>query len=85
MINKKFQESSFIKMAALSALLFFVVVLVIEVIFGLFKGQSISEALYKYQNSGYLVGKGIGAVVYGLVIAYFYKRKAKKISENQKK
>ncbi|RUA08177.1 MAG: hypothetical protein DSY82_07315 [Flavobacteriia bacterium] len=85
MINKKFQENSFIKMAALSALLFFVVVLIIEAVFGLFKGQQISEALSKYSNTGYLTGKIIGAIVYGLVISYFYKRKAKKVSENQKK
>jgi len=85
MINKKFQELSFIKMAALSAILFFVIVLAIDMIFGLFRGQNISEALIKYSNSGYLTGKILGAIVYGLVISYFYKRKAKKISENQKK
>jgi len=51
MINKKFQENSFLKMAALSALLFFVVVLIIEAVFGLFKGQQISEALSKYSNT----------------------------------
>ncbi len=80
MINKKFQEYSFIKMAVLSTLLFFVVVLIIDIIFGLFRGQDLSGALSKYSNPGYLTGKIIGAVVYGLIISYFYKRKAKKIS-----
>ncbi len=82
---QKFKETSYLKMAALSAVLFFFVVLIIEVIIGLIKGQEISEALAMYYNSGYLTGKVIGAVVYGLVIAYFYKRKAKKINNNRKK
>jgi uncharacterized membrane protein len=84
-MNKKFQESSFFKMAALSAILFFFIVLIIEVLFGLFKGQGIAESLSEYYKTGYLTGKIIGAMVYGLIIAYFYKRKAKKIAENQKK
>lgn len=85
MINKKFQEYSFFKMAALTALLFFVVVLVIDIVFGMFREQSFSESLLKYSNLGYLTGKIIGAIVYGVVVSYFYKRKAKKLAENQKK
>lgn len=81
---KTFKERSFVQMAVSSALLFFFVVMIIEVIFSFFKDETVSDVLVKYTTAEYVIAKLIGAAVYGLVIAYFYQRKAKKIRENRK-
>ncbi|MCF6223993.1 MAG: hypothetical protein L3J34_09720 [Flavobacteriaceae bacterium] len=75
---RKYLEMSFIKVVAISALLFFVVVSIIKFIIALFSGDSVSDILSNMVTSKYLVSNLIGALIYGLIITFYYKRKYKK-------
>lgn len=68
-------------MVALSAILFFVVVNILKFVVALFGGESFSEILEKASTSDYLISNLLGALVYGIIISIFYKRKAKKIEQ----
>ena len=80
MINK-FKEFSFVKMVVVSAGLFFMIVIIIELFLSLIRSETVSEIIIKISSPNFILTKVIGAVIYGVVIAFFYKRKAKKIQE----
>ena len=75
---KKFIEMPFIKVVAMSALLFFVVVSILKFLIALIGGTNISDITAKMLSSEYLITNTIAALVYGVIITYFYKRKYKK-------
>jgi len=75
---QKYLEMSFVKVVAISALLFFVVVSIIKFIIALFGGESASDVLSNMFSSKYLISNLIGALIYGLIITFYYKRKYKK-------
>ena len=68
-------------MVVVSAVLFFMIVIMIELFLSLIRGETASEVLTKITGSNFILSKIIGAVVYGIIIAFFYKRKAKKIQK----
>ncbi|MDH3322832.1 MAG: hypothetical protein OEM04_07565 [Flavobacteriaceae bacterium] len=74
----KYIEKPFVKVAAISALLFFVIVSIFKLIIALFSGESMADITTKMLTSEYLLSNLLGAVVYGVVITFFYKRKQKK-------
>ncbi len=80
MINK-FKEFSFVKMVVVSAALFFMIVIIIELFLSLIRSETVSEITTKILSPNFILTKIIGAVVYGIIIAFFYKRKAKKVQE----
>ncbi len=80
---KNFKEFSFVKMAGVSAILFFVVVIIIELFLSLVRGETLSEVTSKIFTQEFLIPKVLGSIVYGIVIAFFYKRKAKKLQNKQ--
>jgi hypothetical protein len=59
-------------------LLFFVFVNIIKFVVALFKGETFSAIIEKASTSDYLISNFFGAVVYGLIMAFYYKRRAKK-------
>ncbi len=75
---QKYLELSFIKVVGISALLFFVIVSIIKFIIALIGGDGISDILSNMATSEYLVSNLIGALLYGLIITFYYKRKHKK-------
>ncbi len=75
---QKYLEMSFIKVVGISALLFFVVVSIIKFIIALFNGDGVSDILFNMATSKYLVSNLMGALLYGLIITFYYKRKYKK-------
>ncbi|MEN8124900.1 MAG: hypothetical protein ABFR32_07175 [Bacteroidota bacterium] len=75
---KNFKEFSFVKMAVVSAILFFMIVMIIELFLSLFRSETLSEITTKILSENYLISKALGSIAYGLIIAFFYKRKAKK-------
>ncbi len=82
---KKFQEYPFWKIAVLSAILFFIIVVIIELFISLVRSETASDITTKYLSQEFLFSKAVGAIVYGLIIAFFYRRKAKKLQERSNK
>lgn len=80
---KNFKEFPFVKMAVVSAILFFMIVIIIEIFLSLIRSETLSEITTKMFSQNFLFSKILGAVIYGLIIAFFYKRKAKRINKNQ--
>ncbi len=76
-----FKEFSFAKIAIVSGLLFFMIVLIIELFLSLIKSETLSEITSKVLSPDFIIVKIAGAVVYGLVIAFFYKRKQKRLTK----
>jgi len=75
---KFYENNSFWKNVITLALLFFVFVNIIKVVFALFKGEIFSAILDKAMTTDYLISNLFGAIVYGLIMGFYYKRKADK-------
>jgi len=75
---QKYLEMSFVKVVAMSALLFLVIVTIFKFIIALFGGETINDIIAKMATSEYLISNILGAIVYGLVITLYYKYKYKK-------
>jgi hypothetical protein len=75
---KFYENNSFWKNVITLALLFFVFVNIIKFVVALFKGETFSAIIEKASTSDYLISNFFGAVVYGLIMAFYYKRRAKK-------
>lgn len=69
---------SFIKVVALTSLMFLVVVTIFKFIIALFSGETTADIITKMTTSEYIVSNLLGALVYGLIITLYYKWKAKK-------
>ena len=75
---RKYIEMPFIKVAAISALLFFVIVSIIKFLVAWISDEPISDITTKMVSSEYLVSNLLGSLAYGVIITFFYKRKYKK-------
>ena len=75
---KLYENNSFWKNVITLALLFFVVVNIIKFVVALFKGETFSAIMERAMTTDYLISNFFGAVVYGLVVAFYYKRRAQK-------
>ena len=75
---KFYEKNPFWKNVITLALLFFVFVNIIKFIIALFNGESFSAIIEKASTSEYLISNFFGAVVYGLIMAFYYKRRAQK-------
>ena len=75
---KKFQQYPYWKMVGLSALLFFIVVMVIKFLIALARGGDFNELIQESLSLKYIASNLVGALVYGLIISWFYTRKANK-------
>ena len=76
-MQKKFKDLSFLQTFMVTALIFLVIVLLIEFLYGLTK-VSLNEALSGLTNPQYLLRKLVGAVIYALIMTFYFKRKRKK-------
>lgn len=76
-MQKKFKDLSFLQTFIVTAIIFLVIVLLIEFLFGLTK-VSFNEAISGLTNPKYLIRKLIGAVIYALIMTFYFKRKRKK-------
>lgn len=75
---RKYIEMPFVKVAAISALLFFIIVSIFKFLIALFSGETVADIITKMATAEYLLSNLLGAIVYGVIITYFYKRKYKK-------
>ena len=76
---KNFKNLSFVKTVILTSLIFLVIVILIEFLYSLTK-LSFDDAILNLSNSKYLIRKLIAALVYGLIMTFYFKHKQKKAS-----
>ena len=76
---KNFKNLSFVKTVILTSLIFLVIVILIEFLYSLTK-LSFDDAILNLTNSKYLIRKLIAALVYGLIMTFYFKHKQKKAS-----
>jgi len=76
---KNFKTLSFVQTAIITSLIFLVIVILIEFLYSLTK-LSFDDAILNLSDSKYLIRKLIAAVVYGLIMTFYFKRKQKKAS-----
>lgn len=76
-MKQHFSDWSFIKTFIVIGLIFLVVVVIIEFLYGLTQ-VSFEEALTGLSNPKYLIRKLVGSVIYALVMTLYFKRKRKK-------
>ena len=76
-MKKSFENYSFIQTFLITAVIFMVIVLLIEFFYALTQ-MSFNEALTGLANPKYLLRKLIGAVIYAIIMTFYFKRKRKK-------
>ena len=76
-MKKSFKDMSFLQTFLVVAGIFLVIVILIEFLYGLTQ-MSFDEALAGLSNPKYLIRKLVGAVIYALIMTFYFKRKRKK-------
>ena len=76
-MQKKFKDLSFLQTFLATAIIFLVIVILIEFLYGLTK-VSFDEALAGLTNPKYLIRKLVGSVIYAIIMTFYFKRKRKK-------
>ena len=80
-MRDRFEKLSFTKMIVVASILFLIIVVIIDFFIGLTK-FSLQEVLSNMSTLTYISRKLIVAFVYGLIIAFIYKRKQKKAAKS---
>jgi hypothetical protein len=80
-MRDKFEKLSFTKMIIVASFLFLIIVVVIDFFIALTK-FSLEDVLTNMSTLTYISRKLIVAFVYGLIIAFIYKRKQKKAAKS---
>ncbi len=75
-MKKSFQEYSFMQTFLVTGILFLIIVLLIEFFYGLSQ-VSLEEAVAGLTDPKYLLRKVVGAVIYALIMTFYFKRKRK--------
>ena len=76
-MKKSFKDWSFVQTFLVIALIFLVIVILLEFLYGLTR-VSFDEALAGLSNPKYLIRKLAGSVIYALIMTFYFKRKRKK-------
>ena len=76
-MGKSFKDMSFLQTFLIVAVIFLVIVILIEFLYGLTR-VSFEEALEGLSNPKYLLRKLAGSVIYALIMTFYFKRKRKK-------
>lgn len=76
-MKRSFKDLSFFQTFLVTALIFLVIVILIEFLYGLTR-VSFEEALAGLTNPKYLVRKLAGSVIYALIMTFYFKRKRQK-------
>ncbi len=76
-MKKSFKDLSFLQTFLVIALIFLVIVILIEFLYGL-TNVSFEEALAGLSDPKYLIRKLVGSVIYALIMTFYFKRKRKK-------
>ncbi len=76
-MKKSFKDLSFLQTFLAIALIFIVIVILIEFLYGLTQ-LSFEEAIAGLSNPKYLIRKLVGSIIYALIMTFYFKRKRKK-------
>jgi hypothetical protein len=79
MTKRSFESYSFVQTFFVTALIFLIIVLLIEFFYALTQ-VSFEEAVVGLANPKYLLRKVIGAMIYAIIMTLYFKRKRKKES-----
>ena len=79
MTKRSFESYSFVQTFFVTALIFLIIVLLIEFFYALTQ-VSFEEALVGLGNPKYLLRKVVGAMIYAIIMTLYFKRKRKKES-----
>jgi hypothetical protein len=77
MTKKSFESYSFLQTFIITAIIFLIIVLLIEFFYALTQ-VSFEEAIAGLANPKYLLRKVIGAMIYAIIMTLYFKRKRKK-------
>jgi len=80
-MREKFEKLSFARMIVVASILFLIIVVIIDFFIALTK-FSLQDVLANMSTLTYISRKLIVAFVYGLIIAFIYKRKQKKAAKS---
>lgn len=80
-MKQRFEKLSLPKMIIVSAILFLIIVVLIDFIMAISK-FSFEDVMSNMLTIKYAMRKLIVAIVYGLIIGFIYKRKQKKASKS---
>jgi hypothetical protein len=80
-MREKFETLSFWKMIVVASILFLIIVVIIDFFIALSKFSMI-DVLNNMGTLTYISRKLLVAVIYGVIIAFIYKRKQKKASKS---
>jgi len=76
-MKKSFKDLSFLQTFLMIAVIFLVIVILIEFLYGLTR-VTFDEAIAGLSNPKYLIRKLAGSVIYALIMTFYFKRKRKK-------
>ena len=76
-MKKSFKDLTFLQTFLAIAVLFLVIVILIEFLYGLTR-VTFDEAIAGLSNPKYLIRKLAGSVIYALIMTFYFKRKRKK-------
>lgn len=79
MTKRSFESYSFIQTFFVTAIIFLIIVLLIEFFYALTQ-VSFEEAVVGLANPKYLLRKLVGAMIYAIIMTLYFKRKRKKES-----
>ena len=80
-MKDKFEKLSFTKMIIVASILFLIIVIIIDFFISLSK-FSVEDVITNMTTMTYISRKLLVAFVYGLIIAFIYKRKRKKAARS---
>lgn len=80
-MKDKFEKLSFTKMIIVASILFLIIVVIIDFFISLSK-FSVEDVITNMTTMTYISRKLLVAFVYGLIIAFIYKRKRKKAARS---
>ena len=80
-MKDKFEKLSFAKMIIVASILFLIIVVIIDFFISLSK-FSVEDVITNMTRLTYISRKLLVAFVYGLIIAFIYKRKRKKAARS---
>lgn len=75
----KINKFSFIKLVLYTASIFLIIVLIIEFLYSLTTKETVTEIFNNMKTPIYIIKKIVSSLIYGIIMAYFMKRKAKSI------
>jgi len=73
----KINKYSFLKLVFFTASIFLVIVLIIEFLYSLTTKETVTEIINNMKTPMYIIKKIVSSLIYGVIMAYFMKRRAK--------